>query len=163
MDVKAYIESGVLESYVLGSASPDETRQLLRLKKQHPEIANALFEVETQLEVMAQNMGVTPPPGMLIRIENEINGLIETGKHLPPARQRPTDYRRPESEPCPQFIDVEATTDHMRIHKAWRWVFAGIFILSKLFLIAAIYYYLENRQAQEQIQELKIELKQYKH
>lgn len=163
MDIRAYIESGVLESYVLGSASPDETRQLLRLKKQHPEIANALFEVETELETLAQHMSVIPPPGMLTRIEDEISGLIETEKHLPLARQRRTDYRRPESEQSSQFIEVESTTDQVRIHKAWRWVFAGIFILSKLFLIASIYYYLENRQAQEQIQELKTELKQYKH
>jgi hypothetical protein len=32
--------------------------------------------------------------------------------------------------------------------------------LGKIFLASAIYFYLENRQAREQINELKLELKQ---
>lgn len=163
MDVRAYIESGVLESYVLGSTSPEETRELLQLKKQYAEIADALFELETDFERLAQNMAMIPPPGMLTRIESEINGLIETEETLPPAIQYKTGYRKVEEDRGPHFIEVEASSNQMRIHKAWRWVFAAVFLLSKIFLIASIYYYLENRQAQEQIQELKTELKQHKH
>jgi predicted MFS family arabinose efflux permease len=48
----------------------------------------------------------------------------------------------------------------MRVHKVWRWVFAAVFILGKIFLAAAIYFYLENRQAQENIKELKQQLRQ---
>lgn len=163
MDVRAYIESGVLESYVLGSASPEETRELLLLKKKHPEIADALFELETDLERLAQNMAIIPPPGMLTRIEDAINGLVETDDPLPPAIHLKAEYRRPDSRHSNnQFIEVEASSTEMRIHKAWRWVFAAIFVLGKIFLIAAIYYFLENRHAQEQIQDLKTELRQYK-
>ncbi|MFD2871276.1 hypothetical protein ACFS5N_02275 [Mucilaginibacter ximonensis] len=165
MDVKAYIESGVLESYVLGSASPEEEREVLRLKKQYPEIADALFQIETDFEQLAQNMALIPPPGMLTRIEDEINAVIETEEALPPAKQPKTNNHKYQSNPDSgtQFIEVEASSNQMRIHKAWRWVFAGVFILGKIFLIAAIYFYFENRQAQERIQELKTELRQYKH
>jgi predicted MFS family arabinose efflux permease len=48
----------------------------------------------------------------------------------------------------------------MRIHKIWRWVFAAVFVLGKIFLGFAIYFYLENRQAQLQLKELKTELRQ---
>lgn len=164
MDVKAYIESGVLESYVLGSASPEEIRELLRLKRQYPEIADALFQIETDFERVAENMAMIPPPGMLTRIEDEINAIIETEEALPPARWRNTNRRYQNGNSNdPQFIEVDAASDQMRVHKAWRWIFAGVFLLSKIFLIAAIYYFLENRQAQEQIQELKTELSRYKH
>lgn len=165
MDVKAYIESGVLESYVLGSVSPEEERQLLRLKKQYPEIADALHQIETDFEHVARNMAMIPPPGMLTRIEDEINAVIETEEALPPSKPHKTNYRKyqHDHDSGTQFIEVETSSNQMRIHKVWRWVFTAVFILGKVFLIAAIYFYLENRQAQEQIKELKTELHQYKH
>jgi uncharacterized protein YpmS len=48
----------------------------------------------------------------------------------------------------------------MRVHKTWKWVFAAVFVLGKIFLACAIYFYLENRQAQQQVKELKSELSQ---
>jgi uncharacterized protein YpmS len=50
----------------------------------------------------------------------------------------------------------------MRIHKNWKWVFAAVFILGKIFLAFAIYFYLENRQTQLQLNDLKTELRQLK-
>jgi len=164
MDVRAYIESGVLESYVLGSASPEETHELLQLKQQHQEIADALLELENDFERLARHMAIIPPPGIFTRIEDEISSLVETDEAHPSVIHRKTGYRsRPDAPRGPHFIEVEASSNQMRIHKAWRWVFAGVFLLGKLFLIAAIYYFLEYRQAHEQIQQLKIELRQYKH
>lgn len=163
MDVKAYIESGILESYVLGATSKVETHELIQLQKKYPEIADALFKLEADLEQVAQYMSITPPPDMLTRIENEINGLVETENFLPPAKQHRTRFRKSDYKQASQYIEVEATSNEIRIHKAWRWIFATVFILGKIFLITAIYYYLSNRQAQEKIQELKTELRQYKH
>ncbi len=56
------------------------------------------------------------------------------------------------------FIEVEGTSSHIRVHKIWRWVFGVVFILGKIFLIFAIYFYLENRHAQQEIEQLKREL-----
>lgn len=159
MKIKEYIESGVLESYVLGSASEEETRQLLQLKKQYPEIQEALFQLETDMETFARHISIPPPPGMLEKIENGINSLM-ISEEIPPVTDRGAGNRHNYGNGN-QFIEVEAESSQMRVHKAWRWVMAAIFVLGKIFLIAAIYYFLENRQAQEQIQQLKTELKQY--
>jgi hypothetical protein len=159
MEIKKYIESGVLESYVLGSASAEEIQQLLQLKRQYPEIREALFQLETDLETFAGHISIPPPPGMLEKIESGINALIVPGE-TPPVTDRGANNRH-QYNSGNQFIEVEAESSQMRVHKAWRWVMAGIFVLGKIFLIAAIYYFLENRQAQEQIQQLKTELKQY--
>jgi hypothetical protein len=161
MKIKQYIESGVLESYVLGAASENETRELLQLKKQYPEIQDALFELETDLERIAHHMAIVPPPGMLTQIEDNIDALVNRQYTAPKVKSRITDYKKRRNGSGGQFIEVEAESTQMRIHKAWRWVFAAVFLLSKVFLIAFIYYYLANRQAQEQIQQLKAELKQY--
>ncbi|MGF7077778.1 hypothetical protein [Mucilaginibacter sp. UYCu711] len=159
MEIKKYIESGVLESYVLGSASEEEIRQLLLLKRQYPEIQDALFQLETDLETLARHISIPPPPGMFEKIERGINALIVPGD-TPPISDRGANNRHYYNNGN-QFIEVEAESSQMRVHKAWRWIMAGVFVLGKIFLIAAIYYFLENHQAQEQIQQLKTELKQY--
>ena len=157
MTIKEYIESGILEAYVLGSASEEEALQLLELKTQHPEIRDALYELETDLERIAQSMSIPPPPGALTKIEQNINDLV----NIPETKPQLNDGYNHESGN--QYIAVESESTHMRVHKVWKLIFAAVFILSKIFLIASIYFYLENRQAQQQIQDLKTELKQYHH
>ena len=63
MKINEYIESGVLETYVLGSASEAEIQELLYLKTKHPQISEALRDLETDIEFIAQKMAVNPPPG----------------------------------------------------------------------------------------------------
>jgi hypothetical protein len=157
VEIKEYIESGVLEAYVIGSASEQEVQEVLRYKEQYPEIQTALNEIEVDMERVAQYMAVPPPPKLWTKIEDRINGLV-VSPDLNPAPKVEEQYRSNRNNDQ-QFIEVEGSSSHMRIHKIWRWVFAAVFILGKIFLGFAIYYYLENRQAKEQIQELKTELK----
>ncbi|MFY8005291.1 MAG: anti-sigma factor [Chitinophagaceae bacterium] len=49
MNVKEYIESGIIESYVLGFASEAEIQELLLLCNQYPEIQQAVEEFESAL------------------------------------------------------------------------------------------------------------------
>jgi|GEM_PF-3370875 len=42
---------------------------------------------------------------------------------------------------------IDASSSHIRVHKSWRWVFIGLFILSKIFLFFAIYYFVMYRIA----------------
>ncbi|WP_448702425.1 hypothetical protein ACFGVR_08740 [Mucilaginibacter sp. AW1-3] len=160
MKIKEYIDSGILESYVLGSASEDETRELLRLKKQYPEIQQALYELETDMERIAQQMAVAPPPGMWEKIEGSINELTHTPEVETLQVKDHRQHQRYKPQNDDQYIDIESQNTHMRIHKNWKWIFVAVFVLGKIFLGCAIYFYLENRQAQQQIQELKTELKQ---
>lgn len=160
--INDYIESGILESYVLGSASEAEAEELLYLKKKHPQIREALQELEIDLERIAQHMAITPPPGAWIKIEAGINELIRSPESeaqvvkMPPNQSGGSKGRKKG-----HFIEVESASSHMRIHKIWRWVLGGIFILGKIFLAFAIYFYLSSRQKDEQIKELKMELKNH--
>ncbi len=61
MDIKAYIESGVIESYVLGMAEAQEAAELERLSRQYPEIRKAIDEFEIALEKQALAGAVAPP------------------------------------------------------------------------------------------------------
>jgi hypothetical protein len=158
-DIEQFINSGILEAYVTGSATPQEEREIIYLKQKYPEVNQALWQLETDMEEMARAMAIVPPPCAWDKIEAEIDGIIAREKTEPRPFTEPQE-RRTYTQPnnAPQYIDVESESSHMRIHKAWKWVFAAVFIIGKIFLGAAIYFFLENRQAQEQIKELKTEI-----
>lgn len=71
MDIKAYIESGVIESYVLGMADDQEAAELEQLSRQYPEIREAIDEFELALEKQAIANAVPPSAGVK-------NQLLET-------------------------------------------------------------------------------------
>ena len=136
MNIQEYIESGILETYVLGSATDAETRELLQLKTQYPQVQNALDELELDMERIAQQMAIMPPPGTWARIEDEIHGLIEVPE-LKPAPRRKFNYNNRQAHTADErerYIEVESSSEYMRIHKQWKWVFAAVFILGKIFL-----------------------------
>jgi hypothetical protein len=160
MDIQEYIESGILESYILGSASEKETRELLYFKDKYPQVRSALHELETDMEYIAGQMAVTPPPGVWDKIEASINELATIPEYDPLKFKSPKEDNNYNDLKREQFIEVESESNHMRVHKNWKWVFAAVFVLGKIFLICAIYFYLENRQAQQQIQDLKTRIQQ---
>ncbi|RZK81296.1 MAG: hypothetical protein EOO92_05045 [Pedobacter sp.] len=160
MKIKDYIESGILEAYVMGSTSQAETQQLLEIKEKHPEVADALNDLELDLERIAQHMAIVPPPGMLGKIQDSIGDLVveQQRNRIPQVKlDRENDHHNFNSNGKAenQFIEVEGNSAHMRIHKAWRWVFAAVFVLGKVFLGFAIYYYLENRQLLKQVNKME--------
>lgn len=61
MDIKSYIENGVIESYVLGMAEAQEAAELEQLSRQYPEIRKAIDEFEAALEQSALSAAIAPP------------------------------------------------------------------------------------------------------
>ena len=55
------INSGILESYVLGSSSQEETQRVELLKDEHPEIVDEIAKIELGLEKMIQAQSITAP------------------------------------------------------------------------------------------------------
>ncbi|GAB3931483.1 hypothetical protein [Mucilaginibacter myungsuensis] len=160
-EIQKYIDSGLLEAYVTGSATPEEEREVLFYKQRYPEVKDALNQLELDMEAMAFAMAIPPPPTAWDRIETEIDDIILRERSEPTKFTEPEPKVAPEPD-MPRYIDVQVQDSHMKIHKAWRWVFAAVFVLGKIFLGCAIYFYLENRQAKQTIMELKTEIKALK-
>ncbi|MBS7563645.1 hypothetical protein KHS38_04440 [Mucilaginibacter sp. Bleaf8] len=160
--IQNFIESGLLEAYVTGSASEAEEKEVLYMKNSYPQVKQALNELEIDLEKIAQHMAIAPPPTLWNRIESDFNEITIAPPQTPAKINR--DERREQSNESkePKYIEVEGESTHMRIHKSWKWVFAAVFVLGKIFLGFAIYFYLENRQAQQNIQELRQEIREIK-
>lgn len=161
-----YIDSGVLEAYVTGTATDAEVKELMYMKAKYPEVNFALNQLELDMEHLAQHMAVMPPARTWEKISETIDELILRPEMDPEqyqaGREDNNKYENFKTDNGHHFINVESESSHMRVHKVWKWVFAAVFVLGKVFLGFAIYFYLENRQAQIQINELKTELKQIK-
>ena len=72
MDSKEYISSGILESYILGHASPEEAGILECVMKNNAEVKAAYEEAQKTFELLATAQAVTPPVDLKAKIWDKI-------------------------------------------------------------------------------------------
>ena len=72
MNVQEYIESGIIESYVMGLASEPERAEFERLCTQYPELVAARRKFEERLEGYASENAVPPPPEVKVKVLEKI-------------------------------------------------------------------------------------------
>jgi anti-sigma factor RsiW len=59
-NIKEYIESGILELYVLGQLSPDEKLQVEEMAAKHTAVKAEIEDIERSMEVFAEEHAVEP-------------------------------------------------------------------------------------------------------
>lgn len=72
MDIASYIQSGVIESYVLGLATPDEVAELEALKLTSPAIEQAIESFSLLLEETALKSAIEPPSHIKAKVMEAI-------------------------------------------------------------------------------------------
>lgn len=72
MNSKEYISSGILESYILGHASPEEAGILECVMKNNTEVREAFEEAQKTFEMLATAQAVTPPNDLKSKIWERI-------------------------------------------------------------------------------------------
>lgn len=81
MNIQAYIESGIIESYVLGMADDQERAELEQLSQQHLEIRAAIEAFELSLEQNAMANAMPPAThvksDLFAQLENEFKPVTE--------------------------------------------------------------------------------------
>ena len=139
MNIKDYISSGIIESYVLDLASADERMEFEQLCRQHPELVDArnAFEVTLEKYVLA-NTAITSP------------GLKE--KLIDAIRATPVTEAR--------LVSMDnVTTTPARSASPLRWVAAASVIL----LLGAAYFsyefYTRNQELQSKVAQMENEKK----
>ncbi len=68
MDIQAYIQTGIIESYVLGLASAEEVIEVEKLRLQHPEVQNTIDEFSALLQKQASENAIAPPADVKSKI-----------------------------------------------------------------------------------------------
>jgi hypothetical protein len=137
LELKFYIESGIIESFVLGLASEEEVAELQHMRRLYPELDTEVEFVERRLERAAFDEPAMPPVEIRDRVLQKIRW--EQG-HA---------YSDPSSNYT--FINIQPKDgDHITVHRWWKIFFIIFFIMSKVFLFLAIFYYLKYRLSQDQ-------------
>jgi hypothetical protein len=97
----------------------------------------------------------------------EVDLHVQANAGPPPSRgwtiieKRLKEKRSGKKSSIHGFLPVDSQSNvHMRVHKFWRYIFITVFILSKIFLFFAIYYYVKYNTASKEIQRLQQSSKQ---
>ncbi len=96
-DIKAYIESGILELYVLGDLSQDEKIQVEEMASMHPTVKAEIAEIERALEAYATENAIAPPQHLREKILNSlitnlaVDNLPPSGGYIDSAPAEATD------------------------------------------------------------------------
>jgi anti-sigma-K factor RskA len=80
VDIKAYIESGVIEAYVLGLATSEEAAELEMLRKQYAEVNEAIVAFENHLENTAYAEAQQPPAFIKQKLNEQLAGEFRSNE-----------------------------------------------------------------------------------
>lgn len=75
LDIKEYIASGIIESYVLGSLSNQETREVECMSHIYPEIKEHLVQLQSNIEEWASANAVIPPSDIKSKVLAKIKSV----------------------------------------------------------------------------------------
>ena len=78
--IQNFLKSGLLEKYVQGETTKQESHKVDDFINQHPEIKEKYLKLEAQLELEAQIHAVTPPEGVLESIFDPYFTTKESGE-----------------------------------------------------------------------------------
>lgn len=101
MNTKEYISSGIIESYILGFASPEEAGILECVMKNNAEVKAAFEEAQKTLEDLATSQAVAPPSDLKSKIWNKIQQEQAT-EEVQPAVIQDIPAVRPQQDIKPQ-------------------------------------------------------------
>ena len=147
MDIQAYIQSGVIESYVLGLASAEEAAEVELMSSRYAEVKQAIELFSKQLEAQAFENATTPPSFVKeklfeqLKYEFSVDESTETDEN--PATVIP--------------IETKGPADNVKPFKLWQYIAAAAIIL---FIVSAglnIYFYNNYKQLNTKYQALVTE------
>jgi anti-sigma-K factor RskA len=81
MNTQEYIESGILEQYVMGTLSAQEKQEVECMSHIYPEIAAELLSIQTTMEAFATSNQKTPPSHLRDQILGSLHELAISEKN----------------------------------------------------------------------------------
>ncbi len=144
MDTKAYIESGIVESYVLGLCSNEEAVELELLCDIYPEVKTAVDEFAVLIEKKAFENAVAPPAEMKQKLM-----MALAGEFTPETKDDKKEA----------VILPFQTSDANKVRQVsmWRYVAAASIILLVVSAALNFYYYNNYQSASSKYQALLVE------
>jgi anti-sigma-K factor RskA len=145
-DLKAYIETGILELYVLGDVTPDEKRKVEEMASKHPEIKAELDAVERSMELYAQENAVEPSENLRGRIL--ASTLTNLGDDRNFSKAHPQQENNTDNEEEDNVITLPAQKQESSFYK---YAFAASFALLIASTIALVNVYSKLQSSNEEL------------
>jgi hypothetical protein len=160
VNIQSYIQSGIVEAYVLGLVTPVEKQEFEQLLPLHPDLREALNAFEGQVEKLAEDHAIPPPDETRQRFEDFLKGL-------PVKRRSYQEDAPPTNGNGHQKVNYitahEVSSSHIKVHKYWRPAVLALFVVSKIILALLIYYMIKYYDASSQLQQLQHQVEIQKH
>lgn len=149
MDSKEYISSGILESYILGFASPEEAGILECVMKNNAEVKAAYEEAQKTFELLATAQAMTPPTDLKAKIWDKIQleqEVVEEKPVIPINNVEP----KLETQQIGQEIRVEK-------NKSWKSFAVAASVLFLVSVGANLYWMTSQNEMKNELAILKSE------
>lgn len=72
MDIRNYIQSGIVESYVLGLSTPEETADVEKMAIEYPDVKKAILDFEILFEEQTNENLIKPPTKVKANLTNTL-------------------------------------------------------------------------------------------
>jgi anti-sigma-K factor RskA len=133
MNIKEWINSGIIEAYLLGELDREEAREVEEMARRHPEVKQELEESEMSLEKLAMRAAIKPAEhtkeALFARIKTDEKASRTT---IEPTEKVKTVVLRSNSRP-------------------WQWLSAATVSLLILTTVLSFYYRQQWQQAESQL------------
>ncbi|SDH87292.1 Anti-sigma-K factor RskA [Chryseobacterium taeanense] len=146
MNTKEYISSGIIESYILGLASPDEAGILECVMKNNAEVREAFEEAQKTLEDLATAQAVIPPDDLRTKIWNKIQ-QEQTPQEVAPVVSVDIPAAEPQEE-----IRIQRTSN-------WKVYAAAASVLFLISVAGNIFWMNEQTKTRQEIAQMETEKK----
>lgn len=152
MNKQEFIESGVLESHLMGLATEAEEEQVREMMLSDRSLSVYVSDLESDIRRYFDSGSVPPPEA--VREIIQLRSFREKKQTAEQSTNGPVNTTK--------YLDVEVNDTHIKVHKYWRPAFIAVFILSKIFLIAGLYFYFKSISQEAELQKIKMEYQQRK-
>ncbi|TKC07345.1 anti-sigma factor [Pedobacter frigoris] len=112
-EAKAYIESGILELYVLGQLNDQEQREVEAMAAKHPEVKQEIEAIEIAMEQYAVAQAIEPSKGLDLKIFEKIDlqQNQQSITDIPVNQNAELPIQKPQERTEAQIVPLNTGTD----------------------------------------------------
>ncbi|WP_138483120.1 hypothetical protein [Dyadobacter bucti] len=155
MNNRDIIESGILESYLLGLGKDHEQEQTKQIVLADHTLREYIEVLENNIREYFDQKSVNPPSQLREVLQlRTLKSETRKEKHV---FGKAADSQNRQSG---VYHDIEVNDTHIKVHKYWRPAFITVFILSKIFLIAGLYYFFKSASLENENAKLRTQSEQ---
>jgi anti-sigma-K factor RskA len=146
-NIKAYIESGILELYVLGDLSPEERLQVEEMAAKHAVVKAEINQIEQSLALYAEEYAVEPPEAVRDKVLNGL--LINLGDDR--------TFTKPRKHSGEEIFENDIVPLQVRRNTFYKYAFAACLTLLLISIYGLINLYSRLQESSSQLTAMQLD------